>query len=601
MSETLESKQTVVNEKVTSRPASAGFVNLRIWPAVVFLALLWLAKAVPMLTDDFTLWMFMLIFWCPLVCALGILVWWLLASRALVRERLIGFAGLIAIGAVGILLAHESVRAFFPIIIYVLPWGITAFTGALICVYRWRSYGRVAAALLATGAAFAYWDAVRFDGLWGDFSSDMQWRFVPTAEEKYLAELANWPAASLPRVRRPAAGEAIGPVSWPGFRGPGRDATVPGLVLQTDWKTHPPKERWRRKVGPGWSSFAVAGDRLFTQEQRGDREAVVCWDADSGQERWVLEYEARFSEAVGGPGPRATPTISDGRLFALSAVGILHCLELLTGELLWKRDLRTDAEREPPMWGFSSSPLVTGGLVLVHAGGKGAKGVLAYDAKTGDLRWTAPAGDHSYSSPHLADIGGKNVVLMLTNAGISAIDAAQGKTLWEHAWPFEGYRVLQPLVVDAASLLLGTGMGSGTRRIRLAADGHALGAEELWTSRDMKPDFNDFVAHKGYLYGFDQAIFACVDLSTGQRQWKKGRYGKGQVLLLPEQDQLLVLSETGAIVLLRASPQDLEELGQHPVIEGKTWNHPVLVGNRLYARNGEQAACVELPVRNASK
>jgi hypothetical protein len=367
--------------------------------------------------------------------------------------------------------------------------------------------------------------------------------------------------------------------------------------VQADWKARPPKQLWQKRVGPGWSSFAVAGDRLFTQEQRGEREVVVCWNADTGEERWAQESPARFFEAVGGPGPRATPTLADGRLYALGAMGILHCLEPLSGEVIWKRDLRTDAEREPPIWGFSSSPLVTSGLVIVHAGGKDDKGVLAYDAKTGDLRWSVPSGDHSYSSAHLAELGGRSMALMLTNTGLAAIDIEHGKIVWEHLWPIEGYRVLQPLLVDTSSFLLGSGMGTGTRRIQLTSDGGDPSTAEQWTAPDMKPDFNDFVAHKGYLYGFDQAVFTCVDLETGKRQWKKGRYGKGQVLLLPNQDQLLVLSETGSIVLLRANPQNLEELAKCQAIEGKTWNHPVMVRDRLYVRNGEQAACFELPVQ----
>jgi outer membrane protein assembly factor BamB len=189
---------------------------------------------------------------------------------------------------------------------------------------------------------------------------------------------------------------------------------------------------------------------------------------------------------------------------------------------------------------------------------------------------------------------------MVSNAGVSAIDAVEGKAVWQHDWPFEGYRVLQPLMLDATTMLIGTGMGSGTRRPDLKPGGDGVTAEEQWTSRDMKPDFNDFVAHQGYLYGFDQALFACIDLATGQRQWKKGRYGKGQVLLLPEQSQLLVLTETGGIVLLRATPTRLEELARSPAIQGKTWNHPVLVGNRLYVRNDQQAACLEMPIREAA-
>jgi hypothetical protein len=140
------------------------------------------------------------------------------------------------------------------------------------------------------------------------------------------------------------------------------------------------------------------------------------------------------------------------------------------------------------------------------------------------------------------------------------------------------------------------GMDVGARRINLTLHGDHVHSEELWTSRALKPGYNDWVVHQGYVYGFDQDIFACIDLKTGERQWKKGRYGAGQVLLLPERNQLLVLSEKGDLVLLRATPDELDELTRHEGLEGKTWNHPVLVGNRLYVRNAEEAACFEMPL-----
>jgi outer membrane protein assembly factor BamB len=243
------------------------------------------------------------------------------------------------------------------------------------------------------------------------------------------------------------------------------------------------------------------------------------------------------------------------------------------------------------MWGFSSSPLVANGCVIVHAGGTDDKGTLAYDAQTGDLRWGAPAGDHSYSSPQLATVAGRESVLMLTNTGLHAYDPLTGQVQWDHEWKFNLYRVVQPLVVDDSSVLLGTMVGAGTRRIDLAPNGKPTAR---WTSLALKPGFNDYVAHHGHLFGFDNNIFACLDLETGAKKWKDGRYGNGQVLLLPDGDQLLVISEKGELVLLRANPEKHEELARFSALQGKTWNHPVLVRNRLYVRNGEEAACFEL-------
>jgi outer membrane protein assembly factor BamB len=369
-------------------------------------------------------------------------------------------------------------------------------------------------------------------------------------------------------------------------------------VIDTDWETHPPKEIWRRKVGPGWSSFVVAGHSLFTQEQRGDTEVIACYNADTGAQKWIHESPARFWESVAGAGPRATPTLKDGKLFAVGGTGLVHCLNPQTGAVIWQRDLERDAERKPLTWGYASSPLVVDDTVIVYAGGTEDKGVFAYDINSGKPRWKVAAGDHSYSSPQLATVAGHDWVLMLTNTGLNAIDPANGKNAWMYEWKYNGYRTLQPLVVDDSSILLGTGMGTGTRRIdlTLASAGPEPEIKDRWTSLEMKPDFNDYVAHKGYLYGFDHNIFACVDLETGKRLWKKGRYGNGQVLLLPEADQLLVLTETGDVVVLRANPKELEELARKKVLSDKTWNHPVLVRNRLYVRNGEEAVCLEVPL-----
>jgi outer membrane protein assembly factor BamB len=263
------------------------------------------------------------------------------------------------------------------------------------------------------------------------------------------------------------------------------------------------------------------------------------------------------------------------------------------------RELKTDAGRNPPMWGFSSSPLVVGSVVVVYAGGKDDKGILGYDALTGEPKWGLPAGDHSYGSPQLVELGGRSVVLTQTNAGLHAIDAEQGKSLGTIPAAVQNYTALQPLMLDNATVVLALGMDEGARRFEVSlSDG--IDAKEQWTSRDMKAGYNDSVAHNGYLYGFDKDIFACIDLETGARKWKKGRYGAGQVLLLPDAGQLLVLSETGEVVLLNATPEKLDELARFKALEGKTWNHPALVGARLYVRNSEQAACVELPLHGSS-
>lgn len=280
----------------------------------------------------------------------------------------------------------------------------------------------------------------------------------------------------------------------------------------------------------------------------------------------------------------------------MGANGHLLRLDPKTGEVVWQVDIQEVADRSPPDWGFSSSPLVVESSVIVHAGGEGDKGTLAFDVETGKLNWSAPAGDHSYSSPQLSTIAGEDLVLMLTNAGLDLLNPQTGAQRLVYPWEDESYRVLQPQIVDGDSVLLSTGMGVGTRRIRITNGDGELSAEELWTSRHLKPDFNDLVIYQGHGYGFDGAIFTCIDLATGERMWKGGRYGKGQVLLLADSGLLLVASEHGDVVLLKADPSERMELTKFQALEGKTWNHPVVIGDRLYIRNAQEAACYRLPM-----
>ena len=561
---------------------------LRLWPAIVLLAILWAFRFVLNLVEEPSAQLLMVVFFGPLVCALLILIWWAAASRATRREKVFGLIGFIALVVLGVFAGDPTVRGLGTLT--AVQWGVSAFVVGLVAS-RWiRPRRRAVIGLAAAALVFGYWTLVRIDGVWGgDYRAERSWRWTPTAEDDYLATRENREAGA-------SLDEPLAAAEWPGFRGPGRDGLVPGVALAEDWQARPPRELWRIPVGPGWSSFAVAGRRLFTQEQRGELEAVVAYDSQTGAELWAHEYPSRFFEAMGGAGPRATPTLAGGMLFALGAEGYLHRLEPETGEVVWQADLRADARREPPTWGFSSSPLVVDDLVVVHAGGEDDRGVLAYGVEDGRLRWSAPAGGHTYSSPQLSRVAGQRSIPMVSDRGLSLHDPADGSVIWQHDWPINNYRVLQPLVIGESTLLVSTGQGIGTRRLDLRREGDGLTALERWTSRGMKPDFNDYAVYEGSLYGFDPNILACIDLETGERCWKGGRYGAGQLLLLPDAAQILVIGEKGDLVLVRATPERHEELTRFKVFEAKTWNHPVLVGDRLYLRNAEEAVALAMPL-----
>jgi outer membrane protein assembly factor BamB len=341
-------------------------------------------------------------------------------------------------------------------------------------------------------------------------------------------------------------------------------------------------------VGPGWSSFAVQGDLVYTQEQRGDDEVVSCYHATTGEPVWRHGDAVRFWESNAGAGPRATPTLHDGRVYTLGATGILNALNAASGAVVWSRDAASDTDIEVPTWGFSGSPLVVDDLVLVALAGA----LASYDLATGEVRWLGPDGGGGYSSPHLLAIDGVSQVLLLSQVGITSVVSSDGTQLWKHEWG--GYPVVQPALTADGALLISTSDRSGTRRLAVARGADGWAAEERWTSNRLKPYFNDFVVHKGHVYGFDGSILACIDVAKGERQWKGGRYGHGQLVLLRDQDLLLVLSEKGELALVEATPEKFTELARYPAIEGKTWNHPVLVGDLLLVRNDREMAAFRL-------
>jgi outer membrane protein assembly factor BamB len=580
--------------------ATARFRALRTWPAVFLVGLMLVARFGPTLLEGGLSRYWMVSVFGPLLCCLLILIWWVTASRATWKERLFGFLGLAAALALTLVLVDPTMRG--PGTSYLtLPMGMILFALAAVALARRRPTVRTGLALVFALAGFGFSVLLRNEGMTGDYELGTHWRWSPTPEASMLAS-AKTPATTANGAPSDKVGDrmakGLANPEWPAFRGADRAGRAPGPRISTNWTADPPERLWKIQVGPGWSSFAVGGPLLFTQEQRGPMETVVCYEADTGREVWKREIEARFDDPLGGPGPRATPTLANGGLFVTGATGMFLRLDAATGEIAWKQDLAAVAGRKIPMWGFAASPLFAGDVVIVYAGGPGDKGLLAFDAASGALRWSAATGSESYASPQLNTIAGEEVVLMLCNNGLLFSDPATGRERLNYEWKFSQYRALQPRVVGNDTILLPTGMGSGTRAIRVSkGDGNgSWAAEELWTSRNLKPDFTDLVTYQGYAYGNDAGIWTCIDLKTGERKWKGGRYGKGQALLLENSGLLLIAAEQGQVVLLLADPNGHSEVASFDALEGKTWNHPVVIGDRLYVRNAQEAAAYKLPL-----
>ena len=584
---------------------------LRLWPGVVAVALQWLLFfVVPIVATDAA----MVAVIGGLACGLAVVVWWLFFSRAPWAER-VGALVLMVVAVIATMrFVHQSIAngmmgMLLPI--YSIPALSLALVAWAVASRRMSSGPRRASMVAAIVLACGVFMLLRTGGITGEGDSDFHWRWAQTPEQRLLAEAADEPTPPEPA---PAAAEtlakplpapaieepaAVPPVSaaaeprasWPGFRGPDRNDVIRGVRIETDWSGSPPVELWRRKIGPGWSSFAVRGDFLYTQEQRGEDEVVACYKATTGEPVWRHRDSARFWESNAGAGPRGTPTVSKGRVYTFGATGIVNALDASNGAVVWSRNAATDTGVKVPGWGFASSPLVVNDVVIVAASGR----LVAYDVATGKPRWFGPERGGSYSSPHLMTIGGITQVLLQDGEGAISVAPTDGALLWEHGWP--GVPIVQPARTADGDLLINTADmsgGAGTRRIAVTRGPEGWTVEERWTSRGLKPYFNDFVVHKGHAFGFDGSILACIGLEDGGRKWKGGRYGHGQLLLLPDQDLLLVLSEEGELALVRATADQFTELGRVPAIEGKTWNHPVLVGDVLLVRNGEEMAAFRL-------
>jgi outer membrane protein assembly factor BamB len=581
---------------------------LRLWPGVVLVIVQWLLWFVLAAVVPEAL---MIAFLGGAIGGLAVVIWWVFFSRALWSERL-GFIVLMVVAVIATWpLLDRSIQAglggalFY---IYVVPGLCLALVAAAAAGRRLSTGPRRATMAAAILIACGVWTPFRAEGFRVG-SVQLAWRWTQTAEARLLAQASDIPTALPPApvpapietekagrsgASKPEAPYVPAPPEWPGFRGPLRDGVVHGVRIETDWAKSPPVEIWRRPIGPGWSSIAVHGDLLYTQEQRGEEEMVACYRVSTGKPVWVHRDKTRFWESFGGAGPRATPTLSNGRVYAFGATGILNALNAGTGAVVWSRNVATDIKIEVPTWGFSSSPLVFDDLVIVAASGT----MTSYDLVTGKPRWVGPRHDENYSSPHFAKIDGVAQILHLSPPSVVSVAPADGALLWEHTWA--GGAIVQPALTAEGDILINAGTptgGLGIRRLNVKRGPDGWTVTESWTSNGLKPYFSDFVVHKGHAYGFDGSILSSIDLADGKRTWKGGRYGEGQLVLLADQDVLLVLSEEGELALVSATPDKFTELARVPGIEGKTWNHPVLVGNILLVRNGAEMAAFRLTTK----
>ena len=382
---------------------------------------------------------------------------------------------------------------------------------------------------------------------------------------------------------------------WTNFRGPKRDGKYDETTVSTNWPATGLPVIWKQPVGVGHASFAVADGKAYTIEQRRNQEVVAAYDLGTGRELWTQKWNAEFVEST-GDGPRATPTWDSGRIYALGATGELRCLDGNSGVVIWGKNILSDNGAKNLPWAMAASPLVVDDKVIVLPGGSAGKSVVAYNKATGAPVWKVLNDTQAYVSPMLMELAGRRQIVVVSAMRVVGLAPENGALLWSHAWDTEGgINVSQPIMVDSNRFFISSGYRKGAALIEVKGSGNSFTATTIWENNNMKNKFNSSVLHNGHIYGLDEGILSCLDVNTGERKWKDGRYGYGQVLLAG--GHLIISTDSGELALVKASPAGFSEVARFSALQGKTWNYPAIAGGRLLVRNSNEMAAYDISGR----
>ena len=402
------------------------------------------------------------------------------------------------------------------------------------------------------------------------------------------------PSASASPSPDQAAAPAAAPGRnyWTNFRGPKRDGKYDETPVSTNWPAGGLPVIWKQPVGVGHASFAIADGKAYTIEQRRNQEVVAAYDLGTGRELWTQKWNAEFVES-NGDGPRATPTWDSGRVYALGATGELRCLDGNNGSVLWGKNILSDNGAKNLPWAMAASPLVVDDKVIVLPGGTSGKSVVAYNKNTGAPVWKVLNDTQAYVSPMLMELAGRRQIVVVSAMRVVGLAPENGALLWSHPWDTEGgINVSQPIAVDNNRFFVSSGYRKGAALVEVKGSGNSFTATTIWENNNMKNKFNSSVLHNGYIYGLDEGILSCLDVNTGERKWKDGRFGYGQVLLAG--GHLIVTTDAGEVVLVKASPAGFSEVARFSALQGKTWNYPAIAGGRLLVRNSNEMAAYDI-------
>ena len=392
----------------------------------------------------------------------------------------------------------------------------------------------------------------------------------------------------------PAYAEPDTSTDWPQWRGIHRDGVSGESGLLEQWPEDGPPVVWSSTAGAGYSGLTIAGGRLYTLGDRDGAQYLIAMDAMTGERRWQQRLGATFSNSY-GDGPRSTPLVDGDLVFAVGTEGLLLAAHRDTGEIAWRRDLVEELGARLPAYGFSSSPLAVGDLLILEVAG--ADGTFtAFDRQDGRVVWSSQADRGAYSSPIVAEVAGIPQVVFWSASGLHAVSPRDGTLLWK---------------LDAATLCPATGIplntgtpiflppdrffiasGSGAKMLRVTRSGTDWRPELLWETERMRSDVSSAVAVGETLYGFHRGILQAVDAGTGEIEWQARGFSRGS--LIAAADKLIVLGEGGNLALVEATPETFRQLATAQVLDGRSWTAPSLAGGYLYLRNHDRLVALNL-------
>jgi outer membrane protein assembly factor BamB len=371
---------------------------------------------------------------------------------------------------------------------------------------------------------------------------------------------------------------------WPQWRGPRRDGVSAERGLLKAWPETGPPLAWKATgAGQGYSSFAVAGGRLYTLGARENREHVVAFDIASGKRVWDAPHGQRFSNDR-GDGPRGTPTVDGTRVYAFGASGDLTALETASGKVAWTVNVIRDFGGQNITWGLSESPLIVGDRIIVSPGGPGSS-VVALNKADGKLIWKTEADRAGYSSAVLHELGGISEAIVFTGQRALGVNIANGRVLWSYDRVANRVANIATPIVRGDHVFLSSDYGTGAALLRLTAAGGGITAQEVYFTREMRNHHASSVLVGDHLYGFSSAILTAMRFDNGEVAWRDRSVGKGS--LVHADDRLYLFSERGVVALAEASPEAYKEHGRFSLETGSlpTWSHPVVSNGKLFLRD----------------